>query len=301
MNRELKKALDDIREAPTYVNYSALNNLLTSNDYSELDTLNIAILRNFTVEPLLPVIAGELGISGFSSNIYLGDFDTIAVDVFDDQSKLYQHEPDFIIISQWLESISPYLTKSFLTQSDQQIDEEIDRIVQTTSAIFRSIRKNSLAPILINNFPLPEVRTLGILDAATQERLGISISFPDNAGESFDPKTIKEISDSIKCFQRDIRNAEKNNNLNRKAELEEEYLFLTRYLARGIDINGQIRLDGDPLERSRKAVCKDVKMSKSKIKKSIPALWFFFDNSIKYKTYYFSYTPSESIRWQIIF
>jgi FkbH-like protein len=169
METDLLQAIESLKEETSYRNYSALHNLLAATAESDLESIKVAVLRNFTVEPVLPVIIGELGISGFHPDPYIGDYDAIAADVFNSGSALYQHNPDVIIIAQWLESVSSALSTGFLSLSNDEKDAEIDRIVHTTIGIIRSIRLNSSASILINNFPLPELPTLGILDAQSEQ------------------------------------------------------------------------------------------------------------------------------------
>jgi len=163
------QTLERLQKNNSYSAYSALSNLLGSPGNYDLKPLRIAIVRNFTIEPLLPVLKGEASLSGFFPELYVGDFDAIAADVFNAESPLYQHNPDFIIIAQWLDALSSALTASFLSCSTKQIEDEIERLAQMAIDFFNAIRKNTSAPILINNFPLPDIPTLGILDAQSEQ------------------------------------------------------------------------------------------------------------------------------------
>ena len=163
------QALERLQKNNSYSAYSALSNLLGYPGNKDLKPLRIAILRNFTIEPLLPVLKGEASLSGFFPELYVGDFDAIAADVFNAESPLYQHNPDFIIIAQWLDALSSALAGSFLSCSTNQIEDEIERLAQMVIDFFNALRKNTSAPILINNFPLTDIPTLGILDAQSEE------------------------------------------------------------------------------------------------------------------------------------
>ena len=101
--------------------------------------MRIAILRNFTIEPLLPVLKGEASLSRFFPELYVGDFDAIAADVFNAESS-YQHNPDFIIIA-WLDALSSALAGSFLSCSTNQIEDEIERLAQMVIDFFNALRK----------------------------------------------------------------------------------------------------------------------------------------------------------------
>src|SRR5688500_17613235 len=95
----------------SYLDYLALNGAIKERDQtiSQLPVLRVALLRNITIEPLLPVLAGEIVRSGFQPEFYVGDFDTIAADIFDDRSAFYRFDPHFVILTQWLEGLRPVL------------------------------------------------------------------------------------------------------------------------------------------------------------------------------------------------
>ncbi len=161
----LAKLLATTIEQRTYAQYSsAANELRTvTPEVSKRPTYRIAVLRNFTIEPLLPVIAVEAFEAGVHPELYVGDFDSISADVFNPDSALYHFKPDFIFVAQWLDTISPALTTRFIS-SKEKIAAEVDRVRQHTHELLGAIRANSKATVVFNNFPLPAETTLGILD-----------------------------------------------------------------------------------------------------------------------------------------
>jgi len=168
MNKEqLDAAMKILTQDPSYSAYTKVANVLdklTSKD-SGFNTLNLAVLRNFTLEPLVPVFKGEISLSGFNPQVYLGGYDTIAQDVFDANSELYRFKPELIFLFQWLETLGPDLVTRFSSLSESDINEEIERIVLGVRQFISAIRNNTKAPIVFNNFVLPAFPTLGILDA----------------------------------------------------------------------------------------------------------------------------------------
>jgi len=154
-------------EPPSYAQYTAVANALAAGNSQQTGRppLKVAVLRNFTVEPLLPVLAGEIFRAGFHPAFYTGDFDAVQADVLNPASPLYAFEPDFIIVAQWLETLSPALTTAFVSTPAEQVAAEADRVRGHLREILAALRASSRAPVLINNFPLPAEPTLGILDA----------------------------------------------------------------------------------------------------------------------------------------
>jgi FkbH-like protein len=150
-----------------YARYAAVANELSARSPAEtgLPPLNVALLRNFTIEPLVPVLAGEIVHAGFHPRFYLGDFDAVHADVMDPAGPLYAFAPDFIILATWLEGLSPALTTSFLATPPDAVAGEIERVRMHLREIVGALNENVRAPILMNNFPLPAEPTLGILDS----------------------------------------------------------------------------------------------------------------------------------------
>lgn len=162
---KLKRLSLAVEKNPTYLGYLELCNELDSEDSIKQGTpFRIAVLRNFTIEPLLPVLKGEIFLSGFHPDFYLGDFDTIMGDVKNPDSVLYAHKPQMIFIAQWFELLSPKIASSFIKLSLEERESEMSRVLKGMTNILHSIRTNSKSPIIINNFQLPHYTTLGILD-----------------------------------------------------------------------------------------------------------------------------------------
>lgn len=161
---DVLKAIERVKVEPTYAAYSALANLAEAADKQGYEPYRISILRNFTIEPLIPVIKGEAIRLGLAPDVYVAGFDAIAESVLNPSSQVYNHKPHVILLSQWAETVSPMLMTKFLSLSKGQAEEEVSRIVDTMEGWFRAIRLNCDAPILVNNFPLPSIVTLGILD-----------------------------------------------------------------------------------------------------------------------------------------
>ena len=168
--QNLKSALSRLEKEFTYSAYVAVSNALDRVKPKEGNAtpLRVAILRNFTLDSMIPVIKGEMALAGFYPVIYLGDYDTIALDVLDDSSSLYDFNPDIVIIAQWLDALAPSLTARFRSFSSTQVNDETERILSTMSGFSEALRRHSNAPILVNNFQLPSYLTLGILDAQSQ-------------------------------------------------------------------------------------------------------------------------------------
>lgn len=166
MTSKLQQLGIEVEKNSTYLGYVELSNEVeTQNSSPQGGSLfRVAVLRNFTVEPLIPILKGEFFLSGFLSEFYVGDFDTIASDAMNPSSGLYSFDPQLIILAQWFELLSPAISNTFIKLTVSEREDERSRLIQSLRSVLQSIRRNIKAPVIINNFPLPDKTTLGILD-----------------------------------------------------------------------------------------------------------------------------------------
>jgi FkbH-like protein len=162
---DLNKAMDRLRKEQVYSAYTSVSNILEDQADGEATDYRVAILRNITVEPVLPVIAGEIGLLGLQPKFYVGDFDTIAQDIFSPKSDLFSHNADAIILFQWLELLSPALQNEILSLGAKGIEQEIERVLDHFRTQFSALRDQTTAGVLVNNFPILHRPTLGIIEA----------------------------------------------------------------------------------------------------------------------------------------
>lgn len=164
---KITAALARLDAGATFSTYLAISNVL--HELTPADTgllpLKVAISRNFTVDAMLPVFEAELARSGFHVTLHVGEFDAISQDLLDPRSPLYEFQPDFIILAQWLETLAPRFATRFLSLSAAEAEAETARIVADLRGYLTAIRSHTRVPVLINNFVLPAHPTLGILDS----------------------------------------------------------------------------------------------------------------------------------------
>lgn len=159
------ESLDRLRKEGDYRTYvevaGAFNNASAE---AHRPPLRLAWLRNVTIEPLIPVISGEVALAGFTPKSYVGHFDNILQDALDPNSDLYQFNPDAIVLIQWLEILAPKFVNRFLTFDREGAKSEVARITASVGDVVGALRRHTDKPILLNNFPLPPYTALGILD-----------------------------------------------------------------------------------------------------------------------------------------
>lgn len=133
-------------------------------DLSDLPSMNISLLHDITIEPLIPYLQVEGYKSGIAFNITshnLGEVETLALD---GNSALYQREPDVIIIFLYLETVSSQLINQFTDLNQEKLDSISNEVLSRVSGLTDNIARLSSALILIGNFQPPVRTSWGILD-----------------------------------------------------------------------------------------------------------------------------------------
>ena len=113
MEAKFESIISNLQQNRTYSNYCAAENAIKGHEHNNY--LKVAILRDYTIEPLIPVLKGEICLLGFMPSVYLGEYNAIAQDVFNSESGFYKFNPNFIIISQWPNQFAPKFFNRFLS------------------------------------------------------------------------------------------------------------------------------------------------------------------------------------------
>ncbi len=157
------------------VKYSEMVTMLRDFEPREFqNNLNVAFLRNITVEPLIPFFQYQCYANAIRTNIYTCDFDNIMQEVLDAKSSLYDHQPGVIFIFISLEQIAPDLCLRFPTLSSGEVTKHIENVVEHYALIIDAVRRHSEALIVFNNFEVNAFPSGGILDSQNGEGEGNS-------------------------------------------------------------------------------------------------------------------------------
>ncbi|MFN9546078.1 MAG: HAD-IIIC family phosphatase [Cyanobacteriota bacterium] len=167
---DLSAALRRLARERTYGAYAAVGHTLCGPNGVALPPFQVAVLRNFTLEPLLPVLEGELALAGLRAVLTLGGLETMVQDALGGPSSPLGAEPDVVLVACWLPGLSLRLCERFAALSAAAVKAEVDQVVDTMERIVNGIRERTRAAILINNFPLPPHPAFGVADAQSSAR-----------------------------------------------------------------------------------------------------------------------------------
>lgn len=115
----------------------------------------LAILRSFTVEPVVPLLQAEAAIDGVSIEPWVGEYNSYGQDILDPGSGLYAHRPDSVIVAVQARDVAPVLWSGFAGLDDDAVAREIEAVVVRLGDLIAKLRANSAASIIVHGLELP--------------------------------------------------------------------------------------------------------------------------------------------------
>jgi FkbH-like protein len=143
----------------------------------KLDLLpyRLAILRSFTVEPMVPLLRAAAFSAGIDLTVHLSEFNAHAQEILDPASALYSSEPDAVLLAVQARDIAPDLWHDGSALSPEQIQAATTRITGEFRGWVRSFRQHSDAHLIIHNLEQPEFASRGIFDSQIEENQSAAI------------------------------------------------------------------------------------------------------------------------------
>jgi FkbH-like protein len=125
-----------------------------------------AILRSFTVEPVVPVLRAGAYAGGVALETHLGEFNAYAQEILDPGSALYRFQPDVAVLAVQTRDVAPALWRG---------ESAADDVLSRFGGWIRSFRANSKAALIVHSLEVPAVACAGILDAQREDNAAQAI------------------------------------------------------------------------------------------------------------------------------
>jgi FkbH-like protein len=125
-----------------------------------------AILRSFTVEPVVPLFKAGAYAGGIALETHLGEFNAYAQEMLDPASALYGFQPDAAILAVQTRDVAPGLWRG---------ETAADDVLSRFGDWIASFRKYSKAALIVHSLDVPEVPSAGILDAQREDNAAEAI------------------------------------------------------------------------------------------------------------------------------
>ena len=137
-------------------------------DKLALTKFKLAILRSFTVEPIVPLLRAEAFAYGVDLEVHVGDFNTYVQDTVDAQSSLYRFAPNAVVLAVRTDQAAPELWRDFADLSPEQSQGAADHAVRSYEQCISAFRKHTQASLIVHSLELPSFPSLGILDSQSE-------------------------------------------------------------------------------------------------------------------------------------
>jgi len=125
----------------------------------------VAILRSFTIEPIIPLLRAAAAVNRIDLTMHVGDFNAYAQELLDQNSSLYHFEPDMVVLAVQTRDIAPDLWRNFTSLSPDEITAVVDQVISNFRTWIQAFRLNSQAHLILHNLEIPLMPANGILDA----------------------------------------------------------------------------------------------------------------------------------------
>src|SRR6267378_6476776 len=153
-----------LREAPSIANaVFVVDRMRKVGTRKPRVTMRLAILRSFTVEPMVPLLKAAAILYGLDLEIWVGGFNTYAQELLDAGSALYTFQPNVVFLAVQARDLVPELWAGIGVESGGGAAsvQRVDNAVRDWIAVFRS---HSRADVVVQNLEVPDTPSRGILD-----------------------------------------------------------------------------------------------------------------------------------------
>ena len=128
----------------------------------------IAILRSFTVEPIVPLLRAAALINGLELTVQIGDFNAYAQEMIDRKSNLYRFGPDIVFLAVQTRDLTPDLWNGYADLRADDLSAVIDRVSTDFRSWVQAFRSYCQAPLILHTLETPFMPSNGILDSQSE-------------------------------------------------------------------------------------------------------------------------------------
>jgi FkbH-like protein len=126
-----------------------------------------AILRSFTIEPILTLLRANAFCAGIDLTLRVGDFNAYSQEILDPASPIYDFRPDSVILAVRTPDVAPELWNRYPHLSPGEVQAACHRVSTAFQRYIAAFREHSQTSFIVHNLEQPVRPSRGILDAQT--------------------------------------------------------------------------------------------------------------------------------------
>ena len=135
----------------------------------ELTNYRLAILRSFTIEPIIPLLKASAFAAGIDLCIHLGDFNAYAPEILDVNGSLYAFAPDAVILAVQTCDIAPDLWRDSADWTGETASSCVTRVTRNFEEYVRAFRTHCQSHLIVHNLEHKSMPSRGVLDSQVVE------------------------------------------------------------------------------------------------------------------------------------
>jgi FkbH-like protein len=124
----------------------------------------LAILRSFTLEPVVPLLRAEAFVGGIDLTIHLGDFNAYPQEILDRSNSMYSFAPETVILAVQTRDVAPELWDGYADLSATAVSASVTRAIGSFQSWIKAFRCLSSANLIVHTLEPPPMPSLGVLD-----------------------------------------------------------------------------------------------------------------------------------------
>src|SRR5262245_46616935 len=129
-----------------------------------LTPCRLALLRSFTVEPLVPLLQAAACAHGIALDVHVGAFNTYAQDILDPASALYRFTPEVVLLAIQTRDIVPELWNGYADLAAAAREAAISRTINSLHTYITTLRSRSQAHLIVHTLETPPLPSQGVFD-----------------------------------------------------------------------------------------------------------------------------------------
>jgi FkbH-like protein len=135
----------------------------------------LALLRSFTVEPVVPVLRASAFTRGIHLETFIGEFNAYAQEILDSESPLYRFHPDAVVLAVQTRDVAPDLWRNYARLDETERAAAAEATLNRFRGWVRAFRERSQAALIVHSLEVPAVPAEGILDGQAERNQTESI------------------------------------------------------------------------------------------------------------------------------
>ena len=134
-------------------------------DQLNLLPFRVALLRSFTLEPVVPLLRAAAFVFRIDLQVHLGDYNGYMQEILDKESSLYRFEPNVVILAVRTADVARDLWQDYPTLTSTAIQQEIQHVCRTAEQATVAFRQYSQAALIVHTLEQPPRTAFGVLDS----------------------------------------------------------------------------------------------------------------------------------------